>query len=88
MSTMKAIVLEKEREIYCSQNVKCVTLPSESGEITVYPNHIAIVTLMKNGTIDITFEENGVDKHHSVEIKEGLFSFKNNEAVFLVKMPG
>ena len=70
---MKAIVLEKERELYSRSNVKCVTLPSESGEITVYPNHISIVTLMRDGVIDVTYEENGIDKHHTVEIKEGLF---------------
>ena len=83
---MKAVILEKEREVYSCQTVKCVTLPSESGEITVYPNHISIVTLMRDGVIDVTYEENGVDKHHTVEIKEGLFSFKNNEAIFLCRL--
>ena len=83
---MRVLILEKEKEIYVSDNAKYVTLPSVSGEITVYPEHMSIITLMTNGSITVAFEENSIEKYKTVEIKEGIFSFKNNEAVLLVQM--
>lgn len=83
---MKTIILEKSKEIYSSDHVKCVTLPSESGEICVYPDHMNIITLLSAGTIRVTYIDNNIDKLYEVEISEGIFSFKNNEAVFLVSI--
>lgn len=83
---MKTIILDKSKEIYSSDHVKCVTLPSESGEICVYPDHMNIITLMSAGIIRVTYIENGIDKNYEVEVSEGIFSFKKNEAVFLVSV--
>lgn len=81
---MRVIILEKSKEVHSSDHVKCVTLPSESGEICVYPDHMSIITLMSSGIIYVTYIENGIEKQYNVEISEGIFSFKDNTAVCLI----
>ena len=81
---MKAIVLEKEQKVFESDSALYVIVPSESGEICVYPDHMSIITLMMKGIIHINFNENGTDNVKDIQIPGGIFSFKNNEAVFLI----
>lgn len=83
---MKVIVLEKEREVFSMTSALSVILPSESGEICVHPGHMSIITLMQKGVIRINYTENNIQKTHDIEIVGGVFSFKDNEAVFLVQL--
>ena len=81
---IKVSVLSETKEIYSSEHVKCLNIPSVSGEICVYPNHMSIITLMSAGTIRVTYVENEIDKVFPIEISEGIFSFKDNMATCLV----
>ena len=82
---MKVVILERDNEIFSSDVVEYVTVPSVSGEMCVYPNHISIITLMQAGEIKVSYKYNGSDCQKSVNILDGIFSFKANQAVFLVQ---
>ena len=81
---MKVSILAETKDIYSSERVKCINIPSVSGEICVYPDHMSIITLMAPGTIRVTYVENEIDKVLPIEISEGIFSFKDNMATCLV----
>lgn len=83
---MKVVVLEREKEIFSCDHAECVTVPSVSGEMCVYPNHISIVTLLQAGKINVSYKESGADQQKSFDIIGGIFSFKQNQAVFLVQI--
>ena len=48
-------ILTPEREVYAN-DVDQVTMPTQAGEITVLPDHAALVGLMKTGEIRVTHD--------------------------------
>jgi F-type H+-transporting ATPase subunit epsilon len=50
---MKLRFVTPEKTIFSERDVKEIILPTESGEITVLPNHAALVSLISAGIVQI-----------------------------------
>lgn len=64
-----------------SGEVSEVQIPSESGELSILPNHMAMVTILKKGKVTVKTEGGQED----YEIGKGVFSFSNNNASLLIE---
>lgn len=68
-------------------NVKSITLPGDAGELTVLPNHVPIITAIREGSISVLRSKNeryeGEERKY-FESKGGIFEFTNNEATILL----
>lgn len=71
---MKVKIVKPEAVIFEGEASK-VTLPSESGEMTILPHHISIVTALKQGRL-IVYSDN-VELLRT-EIFSGFCSFSND----------
>jgi len=75
------------KETLFEGNVDSITLPGEQGEFTVLPNHIPIITAIKEGTISALGaqgERYEREERKYIESKGGIFEFSNNEATILL----
>lgn len=87
-------VLNLKEKIF-EGNVESITIPGESGELTILPNHVPIVTAIKEGAISALMAQDpsassGQGKRYEreerkhFESKGGIFEFTNNEATILL----
>jgi len=55
MSSKKTIKFEivTPEQIILKENILRVTVPTKSGEITVLPNHIPLVSILHSGVIEV-----------------------------------
>jgi F-type H+-transporting ATPase subunit epsilon len=53
-----------EKVVFKSEIVEQITLPTMQGEITILPNHIPLISVLKPG--EIVIKENGAEKMMSV----------------------
>ena len=68
-------------------NVDSITTPADLGELTVLPNHVPIVTAIKNGAISALMakeERYEGEERKYFDSKGGIFEFNNNEATILL----
>ncbi|MFY9457807.1 MAG: hypothetical protein WAP23_02660 [Candidatus Spechtbacterales bacterium] len=80
------IVLNLKEKIF-DGNVESITIPGEAGELTVLPNHVPIVTAMREGAINALMasrERYEGEERKYFESKGGIFEFANNEATILL----
>lgn len=56
-----------------------ITLPTLEGEITILPNHVSLVSVLKAG--ELSFKESG--KLIALAISGGFLEFKNNNLIVL-----
>ncbi|MFA6548054.1 MAG: ATP synthase F1 subunit epsilon [Candidatus Magasanikbacteria bacterium] len=80
MSKINFKVVTPEKVIYENAELDQITVPTTTGEITILPNHIPLVTLINAG--ELLFKDKTGDHHFAVaggflEVKE------NNEVVLL-----
>ncbi|MBI5221832.1 MAG: F0F1 ATP synthase subunit epsilon [Candidatus Magasanikbacteria bacterium] len=80
MSKINLKIVTPEKIIYQNDQVDQVSIPTSTGEITVLPNHIPLVSILKSG--EMIFKENGQDNYFAVsggflEVKDG------NEVIIL-----
>jgi F-type H+-transporting ATPase subunit epsilon len=71
--TPKGIELEQE--------ATQIVLPTQTGEITVLPHHVPLISVLKAGRIKITGEKGETEK----EIEGGILEIADNKAVILLK---
>jgi len=75
------------KETLYEGNVQSITLPGEQGELTVLPNHVPIITAIKEGVISALLDEReryaGEERKH-IESKGGIFEFSDNKATVLL----
>jgi F-type H+-transporting ATPase subunit epsilon len=71
-------VVTLERVVY-SKNADVISVPTKEGEISILPNHDALVTLVVPGEIRIT---NGSERI-SLAVKQGFLEVKNNIVTIL-----
>ncbi|MCX6780134.1 MAG: ATP synthase F1 subunit epsilon [Candidatus Magasanikbacteria bacterium] len=57
MSKINLKIVTPEKVIYENNQVDQITIPTTTGEITVLPNHVPLVSILKSG--EMIFKENG-----------------------------
>jgi len=80
MTNLKFKIATPEKVVYENAEVQQVTIPTMDGEITVMPNHIPLVSVLKAGEMRI------VDKagNHPIAVAGGFLEVRgNNEIVIL-----
>lgn len=70
--------------LFESCDVQSVSVPGCLGQMSVYPNHIASIVTLKEGTVTIKYREGKEDKVKEFNIKGGLFSISHNRAEVIV----
>ena len=79
MSTLKFKIVTPEKIIYENEILQ-VTIPAMSGEITILPNHIPLISVLKAGEMKIK-DKNG---EHNLAVSGGFLEVRgNNEIVIL-----
>jgi F-type H+-transporting ATPase subunit epsilon len=79
---LKVKVLELEKKLFDGE-VERVVLPAANGEMCLLPNHISIITTLKEGALKV-FKPNS-EYPLVVRLKGGICSFSSNKAIFLIK---
>lgn len=76
---LKFKIVTPEKVIY-ENEINQVTIPTMSGEITILPNHIPLVSVLKAGELKIK-DKNG---EHNLAVSGGFLEVRgNNEIVIL-----
>jgi len=57
MSYLNAIITTAERKVFESDSITQISLPSTSGEITILPNHVPLMTVLGIGEIEISLHD-------------------------------
>lgn len=83
---MKVAVYSYDSTLLDVEKAESVSLPGFSGQFCVYPKHISLVTLLKEGTISVSYKEGKTSRVKEVKIKDGTFSIKNDEAIAVVTL--
>ena len=79
MSTLKFKIVTPEKVIY-ENEISQVSIPTMNGEITILPNHIPLVSVLKAGELKIKDK----DSEHSMAVSGGFLEVRgNNEIVIL-----
>ncbi|OGZ57424.1 MAG: hypothetical protein A3B96_00850 [Candidatus Spechtbacteria bacterium RIFCSPHIGHO2_02_FULL_43_15b] len=89
------LILNLQQTIF-EGDVKSLTIPAKQGQLTILPNHLPIITPLKNGSISAVIpsalSQKGVDRiEHSEESERkyfecsgGILEFTDNRAVILL----
>ncbi|KKR34606.1 MAG: protein AtpC [Candidatus Magasanikbacteria bacterium GW2011_GWA2_40_10] len=79
MSTLKFKIVTPEKVIY-ENEISQVSIPTMNGEITILPNHIPLVSVLKAGELKIKDK----DGEHNMAVSGGFLEVRgNNEIVIL-----
>ena len=70
-------IISPEKKLFAEKG-KSVTIPSFEGEMTILPDHIALITFLRPGIIKI----NG-DKESQYFVEEGTVEFSKNNLTIL-----
>ena len=77
---MKVYIYSIDKILY-EGDADIVTLPSETGELSILPNHAPIVTALKEGKISIQSPSG----HQNIPIKSGFAEVNQERTILLVK---
>lgn len=77
---MKVYIYSIDKILYEGE-ADILTIPSETGELSVLPEHAPIVTTLKEGKISI---KSGTD-HQNIPIKSGFAEISQHQSIILVK---
>lgn len=78
-TTIQFEIVTPER-LVSSEEILQVTVPTESGEITVLPNHIPLVSLLKPGVLEIRKLDQSSD---IMSVSGGFIEVLSNKVVIL-----
>lgn len=79
ISTLRFKIVTPEKVIY-ENEISQITIPTMNGEITVLPDHIPLVSVLKAGELKIKDK----DGEHNLAVSGGFLEVKgNNEIVIL-----
>jgi len=80
MATLKFKIATPEKVVYEKDSVAQVTIPTMNGEITILPNHIPLVSVVKAGELRVRDREG----EHLMAVAGGFLEVRgNNEIVIL-----
>ena len=77
---MKVYIYSIDKIIYEGE-ADVLTLPSETGELSILPNHAPIVTTLKSGKISIQSKSG----NQNIPIKSGFAEINQEQTILLVK---
>ena len=79
ISTLKFKIVTPEKVIYENEILQ-VTIPTMSGEITILPNHIPLISVLKAGEIKIK-DKNG---EHNLAVSGGFLEVRGNNEIIIL----
>lgn len=80
MSTLSFKIVTPEKTVYQNSGVLQVSLPTLNGEITVLPNHIPLVTVLKAG--ELKLKDNAGD--HIIAVAGGFVEVKGENQIVVL----
>lgn len=80
MSKINLKIVTPEKVIYQNDQVDQVTLPTTTGEITVLPHHVPLVSILKSG--EMIFKENGQENFFA--LSGGFLEVKEHSEVLVL----
>ncbi|MFA6322477.1 MAG: F0F1 ATP synthase subunit epsilon [Candidatus Buchananbacteria bacterium] len=78
MNKLKFKIVTPEKVVY-QKEIDQVTLPTQSGEITVLPNHVPLLSALKAG--ELVIKEEG--KEIALAVSGGFVEIRANEVIVL-----
>jgi len=69
------VVITKVDEIFFDGQAESATFPATAGEMTVFQNHMPLITTLKRGTIVVRTKEEG---EKSIEIEGGVLEVRHD----------
>ena len=80
MSKINLKIVTPEKIIYQNDQVDQVSIPTTTGEITVLPNHIPLVSILQSG--EMVFKENGQENFFA--LSGGFLEVKEHSEVLIL----
>jgi F-type H+-transporting ATPase subunit epsilon len=80
MSKINLKIVTPEKVIYQNDQIDQVSIPTSTGEITVLPNHIPLVSILKSG--EMVFKANGQDNYFA--LSGGFLEIKDKNEVIIL----
>lgn len=80
MSKISLKIVTPEKVIYQNDQIDQVSIPTSTGEITVLPNHIPLVSILQSG--EMVFKENGQDQYFA--LSGGFLEVKDHSEVLIL----
>ncbi|MBU4370159.1 ATP synthase F1 subunit epsilon [Patescibacteria group bacterium] len=77
---IKFKIITPEKITYSSEDVKRVTIPTEAGEITVLPNHIPLVSVLKSGELKIIKDKQEI----FISVSTGFLEVRPKSEVYIL----
>lgn len=74
MISIKFKIATPEKVVYENSEVKQVSIPTVDGEITVLPNHIPLISILKPGELRIVDNAGS----HAIAVSGGFVEIRNN----------
>lgn len=79
MKVIKFKIATPER-VLLQEDILQVSVPTESGEITILPDHIPLVSILKPGVLDVKRADNTVEV---IAVSGGFIEITSNQVVIL-----
>lgn len=79
MNTLKLKIVTPEKIVY-EREIFQITIPTASGEITVLPNHIPLVSVLAPGEIKIVDK----DGDHNIALSGGFLEIRGQNEIILL----
>lgn len=79
MKTIKFEIVTPERTVL-KQDILQISVPTTSGEITVLPDHIPLVSVLKTGVIELKLADNSVE---IISVSGGFIEVMKDKIVIL-----
>lgn len=80
MSKIKFKIVTPEKVVY-ENEIDQITLPTQTGEITVLPNHLPLLTALKAGELTVKIK----DREIAMAIAGGFAEIRKNEVIVLTE---
>lgn len=79
MKTIKFEIVTPERTVL-KQDILQISVPTTSGEITILPDHIPLVSVLKTGVIELKLADNSVE---IISVSGGFIEVMKDKIVIL-----
>lgn len=83
MDTMRVEIVSNEQNIY-SGEAKFVVVPTQTGELGIYPRHMPIMNLVRPGTVRITVPNQ--DQEVLLAVSGGLLEVRPDKLTILAEV--
>lgn len=80
--TIKFEIATPER-VVLKQEIVSITAPTQSGEITVLPDHIPLVSILKPGVVDVKLADGEIE---IISVSGGFIEVKKDRVVILADL--